>query len=62
MTTPIYNKVYDMYHEDEKGRIIANWTIGAMRIASSLVIPLPCQKILSYSGDFLVISDLFIIL
>jgi hypothetical protein len=37
MTRPIYNKVYDMYHEDEKGRIIANWTIGAMIIVSFLL-------------------------
>lgn len=37
MTRPIYNKVYDMYHEDERGRIIANWTIGAMIIVSFLL-------------------------
>jgi hypothetical protein len=37
MTRPIYNKVYDMYHEDEKGRVIANWTIGAMIIVSFLL-------------------------
>jgi hypothetical protein len=37
MTRPIYNKVYDMYHEDEKGRIIANWTIGAMIMVSFLL-------------------------
>jgi hypothetical protein len=37
MTRPIYNKVYDMYHEDEKGRVIANWTIAAMIIVSFLL-------------------------
>ena len=37
MTRPIYNKVYDMYHEDEKGRVIANWTILAMIIVSFLL-------------------------
>lgn len=37
MTRPIYNKVYDMYHEDERGRIIANWTIGAMIFVSFLL-------------------------
>ena len=37
MTRPIYNKVYDMYHEDEKGRVIANYTIAAMIIVSFLL-------------------------
>jgi hypothetical protein len=37
MTRPIYNKVYDMYHEDEKGRVIANWTIAAMIVVSFLL-------------------------
>jgi len=27
MTRPIYNKVHNMYHDDEKGRVIANYTI-----------------------------------
>ena len=30
MTRPVYNKMYNMYTEDEKGRAIANWSIGAM--------------------------------
>jgi hypothetical protein len=30
MTRPVYNKMHNMYHDDEKGRVIANWTIGAM--------------------------------
>ena len=37
MTRPIYNKVLNMYHDDEKGRAIANWTIGAMIIVSFLL-------------------------
>ncbi len=36
MTRPIYNKMYNMYVEDEKGRAIANWTIGALIIVSFL--------------------------
>jgi hypothetical protein len=36
MTRPIYNKMYNMYMEDEKGRIIANITIGALIIVSFL--------------------------
>ncbi len=36
MTKPIYNKMYNMYVEDEKGRAIANWTIGALIIVSFL--------------------------
>ena len=30
MTRPVYNKMYNMYMEDEKGRAIANWSIAAM--------------------------------
>ena len=37
MTRPIYNKIYNMYVEDEKGRAIANWTIGAMVLVSFLL-------------------------
>lgn len=37
MTRPIYNKMYNMYVEDEKGRAIANWTIGAIIIVSFLL-------------------------
>jgi hypothetical protein len=37
MTRPIYNKMYNMYIEDEKGRVIANWTIAAMILVSFLL-------------------------
>lgn len=37
MTRPIYNKMYNMYVEDEKGRAIANYTIGAMILVSFLL-------------------------
>jgi riboflavin transporter FmnP len=37
MTRPIYNKMYNMYTEDEKGRTIANWTIAAMILVSFLL-------------------------
>lgn len=37
MTRPVYNKMYNMYVEDEKGRAIANWTIGAIIIVSFLL-------------------------
>ena len=37
MTKPVYNKVYNVYIEDEKNRAIANWTIGAMIIVSFLL-------------------------
>lgn len=37
MTRPIYNKMYNMYVEDEKGRAIANWTIGAMLLIAFLL-------------------------
>ena len=37
MTRPVYNKMYNMYLEDEKGRAIANWTIGAMILVSFLL-------------------------
>lgn len=37
MTRPVYNKMYNMYVEDEKGRSIANWTIGAMVLVSFLL-------------------------
>jgi hypothetical protein len=37
MTRPIYNKMYNMYVEDEKGRAIANWTIGAMILVTFLL-------------------------
>lgn len=37
MTRPIYNKVYNMYIEDEKGRAIANWTIAALILVSFLL-------------------------
>lgn len=37
MTRPVYNKMYNMYLEDEKGRAIANWTIGAMILISFLL-------------------------
>lgn len=36
MTRPIYNKLYNMYVEDEKGRAIANYTIAALIIVSFL--------------------------
>jgi hypothetical protein len=36
MTRPIYNKMYNMYMEDEKGRAIANYTIAALIIVSFL--------------------------
>jgi hypothetical protein len=37
MTRPVYNKMYNMYVEDERGRAIANWTIGAMILVSFLL-------------------------
>ena len=37
MTRPIYNKMYNMYVEDEKGRTIANWTIAAIIVTSFLL-------------------------
>lgn len=37
MTRPVYNKMYNMYLEDEKGRAIANWTIAAMILVSFLL-------------------------
>lgn len=37
MTRPVYNKMYNMYVEDEKGRAIANWTIAAMILISFLL-------------------------
>jgi TRAP-type mannitol/chloroaromatic compound transport system permease small subunit len=37
MTRPVYNKMHNMYHDDEKGRVIANWTIGAMIVVSFLL-------------------------
>lgn len=37
MTRPIYNKMHNMYTEDEKGRAIANWTIAAMILVSFLL-------------------------
>ena len=37
MTRPIYNKAYNMYIEDEKGRAIANWTIGAIILVAFLL-------------------------
>ena len=37
MTRPIYNKMYNMYIEDEKGRAIANWTIAAMILVSFIL-------------------------
>lgn len=37
MTRPIYNKMYNMYVEDEKGRAIANWTIAAMILVSFIL-------------------------
>ena len=37
MTRPVYNKMYNMYVEDEKGRAIANWTIAAIIIVSFLL-------------------------
>ena len=37
MTRPVYNKMYNMYTEDEKGRAIANWTIGAIILVSFLL-------------------------
>ena len=36
MTRPVYNKMYNMYVEDEKGRAIANWTIAALILVSFL--------------------------
>jgi hypothetical protein len=37
MTRPVYNKMYNMYVEDEKGRAIANWTIAAMILVSFIL-------------------------
>ena len=37
MTRPIYNKMYNMYVEDDKGRAIANWTIAAIILVSFLL-------------------------
>ena len=37
MTKPVYNKVYNVYIEDEKNRAIANWTIGAMILVAFLL-------------------------
>lgn len=37
MTRPVYNKMHNMYHDDEKGRAIANWTIFAMIIVAFLL-------------------------
>lgn len=37
MTRPVYNKTHNMYHDDEKGRAIANWTIFAMIIVAFLL-------------------------
>ena len=37
MTRPIYNKIYNMYVEDEKGRAIANYTIAALILVSFLL-------------------------
>jgi Na+/proline symporter len=37
MTRPVYNKMYNMYTEDEKGRAIANWTIAAIILVSFLL-------------------------
>jgi HAMP domain-containing protein len=37
MTRPVYNKMHNMYHEDEKGRVIANYTIVAMIVVSFLL-------------------------
>jgi len=37
MTRPIYNKELDILMDDEKGRIIANWTIGALILVSFLL-------------------------
>lgn len=37
MTRPIYNKIHNMYIEDEKGRAIANYTIAAMILVSFLL-------------------------
>ena len=37
MTRPIYNKIYNMYDEDEKGRTIANYTIAALILVSFLL-------------------------
>ena len=37
MTRPIYNKIYNMYIEDEKGRAIANYTIAALILVSFLL-------------------------
>lgn len=37
MTRPIYNKIHNMYVEDEKGRAIANYTIAAMILVSFLL-------------------------
>jgi hypothetical protein len=37
MTRPVYNKMYNMYVEDEKGRAIANWTIAAIILVSFLL-------------------------
>jgi hypothetical protein len=37
MTRPVYNKMHNMYQDDEKGRAIANWTIFAMIIVAFLL-------------------------
>jgi len=37
MTRPVYNKMYNMYIEDERGRAIANYTIAALIIVSFLL-------------------------
>ena len=37
MTRPVYNKMYNMYVEDEKGRAIANYTIAAIILVSFLL-------------------------
>ena len=37
MTRPIYNKELDILMDDEKGRVIANYTIGALILVSFLL-------------------------
>ena len=37
MTRPVYNKMHNMYQDDEKGRAIANWTIFAMILVAFLL-------------------------
>ena len=37
MTRPVYNKMHNMYEDDEKGRAIANCTIAALIIVSFLL-------------------------